>query len=102
VEGEPRVGQTWIDVTAPRLRPRLETTELERPRVWSERGRWQGFDAVLTLDFAEAPGGCSVGPRLRVRGRGVWAPLAPMVRALAPYVVRADLRRAADVLSRRT
>ena len=31
--------------TSPRpgLRPRMETTELDRPRRWTERGTWRGI-----------------------------------------------------------
>ena len=32
VTGPVAVGQTWVDVTTPGLRPRMETTELDRPR----------------------------------------------------------------------
>ena len=45
VDGEPRVGQTWVDVTTPGLRPAMETTELDRPHRWTERGTWRGFSA---------------------------------------------------------
>ena len=38
VDGSPRVGQTWVDVTTPGLRPRMETTHLDRPHRWTERG----------------------------------------------------------------
>ena len=56
VDGEPRVGQTWVDVTRPGLRPRMETTELDRPRRWAERGTWRGIAATLVLDFAQTLG----------------------------------------------
>ena len=49
VDGAPRVGQTWVDVTRVGVRPLMETTELERPHRWTERGTWRGFDATLTL-----------------------------------------------------
>ncbi len=61
--GEVGVGQTWVDVTVPRLRPRMETTELVRPRRWTERGTWRSFSATLTLTFEPA------GERLRRRHR---------------------------------
>jgi len=100
VDGEVRVGQTWVDVTTPGLRPRMETTELDRPRRWSERGTWRGFAAVLTLDFAEAPGCCDVTATMRVTGRGVAALPARVLGLLAPRAVRSDLRRAARALQR--
>ena len=31
VDGEPRVGQTWVDETKPGIKPRMQTTELDRP-----------------------------------------------------------------------
>jgi uncharacterized protein YndB with AHSA1/START domain len=102
VDGEPRVGQTWVDVTAPGLRPAMETTELDRPRRWGERGTWRGFHADLALDFAEAPGGCEVAVSMSLAGRGVRAPLARLLGVVAPYAVRGDLRRAATALSRRS
>ena len=100
VDGEPRVGQTWVDVTGPGLRPRMETTELDRPRRWTERGTWRGFAATLTLDLAETAGGCAVTATVRLRGRGPAAPVAAVLGAVAPYAVRADLRSAARLLSR--
>ena len=41
VDGEPRVGQTWVDETKPGLKPRMRTTELDRPSRWSESGTWR-------------------------------------------------------------
>lgn len=99
VDGEVRLGQTWVDVTRPGPRPRMETTELDRPRRWSERGTWRGFAAVLTLEFAEAPGGCRVIATMRVSGRGAAALPARVLDLLAPLAVRADLRRAASRLT---
>ena len=99
VDGEVRAGQTWVDVTRPGLRPRMETTELDRPVRWSERGTWRGFAAVLTLDFAEAPAGCEVTATMQVSGRGATALPARVLGLLAPRAVRADLRRAARLLA---
>lgn len=90
VDGEPRVGQTWVDVTTPRLRPRMETTELDRPRRWTERGTWRGVTATLTLDFTETATGCDVTATFRI---------ARLLRRPALWAVRADLRRAAHRLS---
>jgi len=99
VDGAPRVGQTWVDVTTPGLRPRMETTVLERPHRWTERGTWHSFTAELTLAFAPAPGGCEVEPTLTLRASGPARPLAALLARLAPYAVRADLRRAARLLA---
>ncbi|HEU5036783.1 MAG TPA: SRPBCC family protein [Nocardioides sp.] len=90
VDGEPRVGQTWVDVTRPGLRPRMETTELDRPRRWTERGTWHGVTATLTLDFVATPTGCDVTATFQI---------ARLLRAPALWAVRGDLRRAAGKLS---
>lgn len=90
----PAVGQTWIDVTVPGLRPRMETTVLDRPHRWTEVGTWRRVSAELTLDFAPAPGGCIVEPTMRLRG-----PLAFLLNPIAPYAVRSDLERAAKLLA---
>ncbi len=101
VTGEPRVGQRWVDVTTPGLRPEMETTELERPHRWTERGTWRGISAVLTLDFGPAPGGCDIGTTMRLSGRGLLAPLAAALNLVAPLAVRSDLRRAAGIVAGR-
>ncbi len=99
VDGEPRVGQTWVDVTRPGLRPAMETTELDRPHRWTEVGTWRGLSATLTLAFTETATGCDVEPTMVVRGRGLAAPLGRAVGLVAPYAVRGDLRRAASRLT---
>ncbi|NPC96933.1 SRPBCC family protein [Nocardioides sp. zg-DK7169] len=101
VDGEPRAGQTWVDVTSPGLRPRMETTELDRPHRWTERGTWRSFAAVLTLELAPAPGGCEIEATLSLHATGPARPLAAVLSRLAPYAVRADLRRAARLLAAR-
>ncbi|MCW2765538.1 MAG: hypothetical protein JWO11_1497 [Nocardioides sp.] len=98
VTGEPRVGQRWVDVTRAGPRPAMETTELDRPRRWSERGTWRGVEAVLTLEFSTTPAGCEIGYSVLVRGRGVLAPAAWVLGKLAPVAVRSDLTRAARIL----
>jgi len=102
VDGEPRVGQTWVDVTTPGLRPQMETTELDRPHRWTERGTWRGFSADLTLSFEPTSTGCAIDVVMRLTGRGLARPAAAVLNTLAPYAVRADLRKAADLLSRRS
>ena len=100
VEGEPRVGQAWIDVTGPGLRPAMETTVLERPTRWTERGTWRGVAATLTLRFAAAGAGCLVTAEVSVTGRGPVRVLGPVIERAAALAVPGDLRRAADILSR--
>ena len=99
VDGEPRVGQTWVDVTKPGLRPAMETTELDRPHRWTETGTWHGISATLTLVFTASDVGCDVEPTMVLRGRGVLAPVARVLGLAAPYAVRGDLRHAASMLT---
>ncbi len=99
VDGDPRVGQTWVDETRLGLKPRMRTTELDRPRRWSESGTWRLVRAELALRFDDAPGGgCTVGYRFRIH---VLGPLGFVISVLSAPAVRADLRRAARVLSAR-
>jgi hypothetical protein len=97
----PVVGQTWVDVTVPGLRPRMETTALVRPHSWTEVGRWHGIDAVLTLDLTPEGAGCLVAPTFRVAGSGVARPVAFVVGRVAGLAVWTDLRRAARILATR-
>jgi hypothetical protein len=99
--GAPRVGQRWVDVTVPGLRPRMRTTVLDRPRTWTEVGSWRGIDAVLTLELVPDGGGCRGTPTFRVTGRGAARPLAWVVDRVAVLGVLPDLRRAARLLAER-
>ena len=94
VDGDVRVGQTWIDVTRPGLRPRMATTELERPHRWTEEGTWRGYAATLSLTFTPTADGCDVDAAVVITG-----PLVSLLRRLAPWAVRRDLRHAASMLS---
>jgi len=99
IEGEPRVGQTWVDETVVGLNPLMRSTELVRPSRWSESGTWRFVRADLTLVFSDAPGGCSVEYRFRIHALG---PVGRALSALSRPAVGADLRRAARILSSRT
>lgn len=103
VSGPVEVGQSWTDVTKPGLRPRMELTEHDPPRRWSESGTWRGFGAVLTLDFAAVDGdaACDVTPTMRLHGRGIARIPALLLDRTAPLAVRSDLRRAAEILGSR-
>jgi hypothetical protein len=79
----------------------METTALDRPRSWSERGRWRSIEAELTLTFATRVRGCVVQPTFVLRGRGPTALVARVLSLVAPAAIRADLRSAARVLSER-
>jgi hypothetical protein len=96
VTGEPRTGQTWVDVTRLRIRPQMRTTGFDRPTEWSESGVWRGVAADLTLHFDATVRGCRVRYRFRIQALG---PLGLLATVLAGPAVRADLRRAARILS---
>jgi uncharacterized protein YndB with AHSA1/START domain len=98
VDGEPRVGQTWLDETKPGLDAEMVTTRLERPRLWSESGTWRFVRADLTLSFYDSPRGCTVSYRFRIHALG---PVGLAVSALVRPAVGADLRSAARILSSR-
>ena len=101
VTGDPRVGQRWVDVTKPRLRPAMETVVLDRPERWTETGTWHGFSAELTLEFHEAGHECDVAVTMGLSGRGAARPVAAALTLVSPYAVRSDLRRAARILADR-
>lgn len=100
VAGEPRIGQRWVDVTRPGLRPAMETTELDRPHRWAEIGRWRGLRAALALTFVADGAGSEVVFELTVEGDGLLRPVGAALTAVAVPAVRADLRRAAGILGR--
>jgi uncharacterized protein YndB with AHSA1/START domain len=102
VDDEVRVGQRWVDVTSPGLRPQMETTALERPRRWAETGMWFGVEAFLELQFAPSARGCRVSGRVRVTGHRLWRPVGPLVTFAAGIAVPRDLARAARILSERS
>lgn len=95
---DPRVGTRWIDVTWVGLRPLMEITRMEPYRLWQERGRWHGVEAVLTLRFTGVPEGARVVAETTVSGRGLARLAALAASRLAPLAVGADLRRAAALL----
>lgn len=89
-------GQTWRDVTRVGVRPRMRTTTHRRPHEWAETGSWRGVRADLTLRFDATVPGCLVRYRFRIHLLGPVGFLASLVSL--PFV-RADLRRAARLLS---
>jgi hypothetical protein len=96
VDRQPRVGQTWVDETKVGIKPRLRTTEFDRPARWSESGTWRFVRAELTLDLAETPTGCAVDYLFRIHTLG---PVGALVSRISVPAVRADLRRAASKLA---
>ncbi len=99
---EPHLGQAWRETTAVGVRPHMETTELVPFRVWTERGRWRGITATLSLHFVDVVGGCRVRADGELTGTGVWALPAGVAGLLASSAIAADLRKAGRVLAART
>jgi hypothetical protein len=102
VDHEVAVGQRWIDVTSAGVRPRMETTVLDRPTTWTERGVWRGITATLTLALAPTVRGCRIEADFEVSGVGLARPFGPVLTRAARLAVPGDLRRAARILSERT
>lgn len=98
---EPHLGQAWRETTAVGVRPHMETTELVPFRVWTERGRWRGVTATLTLHFTDVVGGCRVRADGEVTGTGAWALPAGAAGLLASTAIAADLRKAGRILADR-
>lgn len=101
---EPHEGLQWVDVTRIGVRARMRLVELNRPELWSEWGEWRDcVHARLTLGFVPTGRGCLVVPDL-VLGVDGWLgrPVTALLLRLAHRAIRADLRRAARVLSERS
>ncbi|WP_232676769.1 SRPBCC family protein [Nocardioides sp. R-C-SC26] len=91
------VGQSWTDITSAGVRPRMELTDADRPRRWTERGTWRGIDATLTLHFQPVDAtSCDVTATMALRGYG---PVGYLLGRVAPHAVRVDLRSAAAILA---
>jgi len=99
-DSEPHLGMRWRDNTLALLRPRLEITRLEPPRVWAESGRWHGVRADLTMFFDATPAGCRVRAQGSLSGSGPWAVPVAVAGRLAGPAIGLDLRRAARILDR--
>ncbi len=96
------VGQRWVDVTRVGIRARMSLVEVNRPQMWSEWGEWRDrVRARLTLAFLPVGAhGCVVVPDLVLGVDGALGGLAARLLQLAARsAVRADLRRAARILS---
>ncbi len=98
---EPHVGMTWRDNTLAMVRPRLEISRLDPPRVWAETGRWRGIRAELTMFFDTTPTGCRVRAEGSLAGSGTWTVPVAVAGRLAGPAIGHDLRRVDDVLTRR-
>ncbi|RLV47788.1 SRPBCC family protein [Nocardioides mangrovicus] len=102
VVGEVGNGQTWTDVTKPGLRPRMRTKAYEPYDFWAEHGEWRGVRAYLSLELLEHDGGCEVGFRFAIHLPYVPAALSVALTRASVPAVRADLRRAAQILAERS
>ena len=102
VAGEVGVGQTWTDVTKPGLRPAMRTTSYDRPRQWSEDGTWKAVTAALDLEFVPTGTGCDVRFRFRITGPGPVRGIGLLASYASVLPVRADLRKAAQILGSRS
>jgi uncharacterized protein YndB with AHSA1/START domain len=98
LRGDGAVGTTWRDVTAVGARPRMEVTEVESATSWAEVGRWRGIEASLRLEFAVVPQGTRVTATVDVSTSWPQRAVGWVLRSLAPYAVRSDLRHAAGAL----
>ena len=99
VDGERASARRWVDVTVPGLRPRMETTVLDRPHRWTEGGTWRGIDAELTLEFTED--GDAAARSADARLVGAWPRCRRTSSQAAVLGVCPDLRRAARLLAAR-
>jgi hypothetical protein len=98
VVGAVGLGQSWTDETRPGLKPRLRTTEYDRPTRWSESGEWRSVRAELSLEFEDRGAASHVVYRFRVR---VFGPVGLAITLLSAPAVGSDLRRAARILGSR-
>lgn len=99
IEGDVGVGQRWVDVTLPGLRPAMTTVVCDRPVRWAERGTWHGIEAEGALVFEETATGCRVQLEVALHGHGAWRALGPPLTLAAVVGTRPDLVRAARLLS---
>lgn len=97
--GPPHLGQRWVDVTVPGLRPAMRTTDYRPGVSWQESGRWRAFTAEVTLTFSDTATGCDVTVSARVGGAGIARPLGPPLTMVGLLAGRNDLQRAARLLA---
>ena len=98
-EGPPRVGQRWRDLTAARIVPEMEITELSPASLGRDRHLARRSRPTSTLRFAPRSG---TGARWRVvRGarRGLLRPVGWAATGAGLPAVRSDLRRAGRILA---
>ena len=90
------LGQRWIDITRPGLRPAMRTIEIDRPHSWAEVGQWRGVEALVRLRFTPTAGGCRVDLEAKVTGYGL---LGGVLNRIGLRVGGQDLKRASRIVS---
>jgi len=100
-DARPEVGVTWQDTTVVGVKPAMEITELVPYRLFAERGRWARVEGSLTMRFVGTTKGCRLAAEGYVEGSGAYAVAARAAALVAGRSVRADLNRAARILTDR-
>lgn len=95
------VGARWRDVTLAGMRPEMLVVTHEPGQAWAEEGRWRGLTAYLALTFVPQGGESDVEVLVSLTGSGWWRLPALVTGWLGPAALRADLRRADRLLTRR-
>ncbi len=99
VVGDGDVGTTWTDVTIPGLRPKLQVTDCDAPSLWAEDGVWRGVRARLEVHLKQnETGGTTLKAVVDFTTPGVFTPIGWLLRVATPAAVRADLRKAAQLI----
>lgn len=99
VQGGGEVGTTWTDVTIPGLRPQLHVTDCDEPHLWAEEGVWRSVTARLEAHLKpNNTGGTLVKAVVDFTTPGLLTPIGWFLRVATPAAVRADLRKAADLI----
>jgi uncharacterized protein YndB with AHSA1/START domain len=105
-EGEPRVGQRWVDHLKGGPAFELQIIGMEAPDLWAEMGSVGPLRAFVTLLFQDetrdgVPGTC-VRVVARVRGDRFARPLGWVATAAMTLLVRVDLPRLVRAVERRS
>jgi uncharacterized protein YndB with AHSA1/START domain len=103
VVGAGDVGTTWTDVTIPGLRPHLHVTDCDQPSLWAEEGVWRSVTARLEVHLKpHRGGGTTLKAVVDFTTPGLLTPVGWFLRVATPAAVRADLRKAAQLIDQQT
>jgi uncharacterized protein YndB with AHSA1/START domain len=93
-DGEPRLGMQWREraIGAPPFV--MEISAFETDRVWAERGESAAASGELTIHFAPDGDRTHLHLTIDVELKGFRKIVAPFIKAIAPFEIRGDLRRA--------